>query len=74
MVLAMQDQRREVANLSSCSASKVACLHLIDLLDGQKERKMGRTLVVWSRKGDQHGWLYWRGWRGPALHIGARAC
>jgi hypothetical protein len=51
MVLAMQYRRREVANLSSCSASKVACLHLIDLLDRQKERKMGRTLVVWSRKG-----------------------
>jgi hypothetical protein len=29
-----------------------SCLQLIDLLDRQKERKMGRTLVVWWRKGE----------------------
>jgi hypothetical protein len=29
-----------------------SCLQLIDLLDGQKERKMGMTLVVWWRKGE----------------------
>jgi hypothetical protein len=73
MVLAMQD-RREVANLSSRNASKVATCSLLICSTGKKKGREGRTLVVWWRKGKQPEWLDWRGRRGPVLYFGPCTC
>jgi hypothetical protein len=46
LALATQDQRRKAANLSSCSASKVAACSLLICSTGKKKRQKGRTLVA----------------------------